>query len=159
MSFKSQLVLGGNTYNVLSFNMNINQMTDQNGVPRDRVRCDIINVVIESSGKDDEITEWATSPKMKKNGQISFFKRDASAIGKTVAFEDAYCISHSTSFTDDESYPMTVSITISAMCVKINDKYTVKTPVYAGNKGGDTASSSSSSSESKEPISTFKAAD
>jgi len=155
------MVLGGNTYNVLSFAMNINQMTDMYGVPRDRVRCETINVIIESSGKDDEITEWATSPKMKKNGQITFFKRDASAIGKSVAFEDAYCISHSTNYTDDDSQPMTISISLSAMCVKINDKYTVQSPTHAGSKGGEksSSSSSSSSSDSKEPISTFKAAD
>lgn len=157
MSFKSTLVLGNNTYNVLSFNMNIHQQTDQYGVPRDRVSCDQLTIVIESSGKDDEISEWATSPKMKKNGQVTFFKRDASAIGKTIAFEDAYCVGYNTDYSDNEGVPMTLQIMLSAMCVKINDKYVVKTPVYTnGSKGGSSGSSSSGSNETANaPIASF----
>jgi len=158
MSFKSTLVLGNNSYNVLSFSMNIHQQTDQYGVPRDRVSCDVLSIVIESSGKDDEISEWATSPKMKKNGQVTFFKRDASAIGKTIAFEDAYCIGYNTDYSDNEGVPMTLKIMLSAMCVKINHKYVVKTPVYTnGSKGGSSGSASSSGSTdtANAPIASF----
>ncbi len=144
---------------MLSFTMNIGQQADQHGIPRDRVRCNIISMTIESSGKDDEISEWATSPKMKKNGEVTFFKRDASAIGKTIAFEDAYCIGHTTSYSDNEAAPMTVEITLSPMCVKINDKYVVSSPVYSGNEGQKGSSSSSSSSsaggDSGKPIASF----
>lgn len=158
MSFKSTLVLGNNTYNVLSFGMNIHQQIDQYGVPRNRVSCDMLTIVIESSGKDDEISEWATSARMKKNGQVTFFKRDASAIGKTIAFEDAYCVGYNTAYSDNEATPMTLQIKLSAMCVKINDKYVVETPIYTnGNKGGSSGSSSSSGSTetANQPIASF----
>ena len=157
MSFKAEFVVGGTKFNVLSFHMTINQMTDQHGVPRDRVKCDSITLLLESSGKDDEISEWATSPKMKKDGEISFFKRDASAIGKTISFEQAFCVQHSTSFSNDDENPMTVQITLSPLLIKINDKFKVVSPVFdaKGGKKGGSNTNSSSSNETKKPVSSF----
>jgi Hemolysin coregulated protein Hcp (TssD) len=156
MSFKAEFVVGGTKFNVLSFNMTINQMTDQHGVPRDRVRCDSISLVLESSGKDDDISEWATSPKMKKDGEISFFKRDASAVGKTIAFEQAFCVQYSTNFTNDDENPMTIQITLSALLITINSKFKVTSPVFnakGSKKGGNTTNSSSSAAQ--KPVSSF----
>lgn len=158
MSFKAEFVIGGTKFNVLSFSMTINQHTDQHGVPRDRVKCDSITLLIESSGKDDEISEWATSPKMKKDGEISFFKRDASAIGKTISFEQAFCVQHSTNFSNDDENPMTIQITLSALLVKINDKFKITSPVFdakGGKKGGNETAAGPSSNESKKPVSSF----
>lgn len=155
MSFKAEFVIGGTKFNVLSFHMSINQMTDQHGVPRDRVKCDSITLLLESSGKDDEISEWATSPKMKKDGEVTFFKRDASAIGKTIAFEQAFCIQHSTTFSNDDENPMTVQITLSPLLVKINDKFKVTSPVFDAKAKKKTNDTAGSSNESKKPVSSF----
>lgn len=154
MSFKAEFVLGGTTFNVLSFHMNIHQLTDQHGVPRDRVKCDSMTLMLESSGKDDEISEWATSPKMKKDGEVSFFKRDASAIGKTISFEQAFCVQYSTNFTSDDQNPMTIQLTISPLQVKINDKFKVTSPVFDA-KGGKKTNSASNSSGGQKPVSSF----
>ena len=93
---------------------------------------------------------------MKKDGEISFFKRDASAVGKTIAFEQAFCVEYSTNFTNDDENPMTIQITLSALLVTINSKFKVTSPVFdakGGKKGQNTTNSSSSGGQ--KPVSSF----
>jgi hypothetical protein len=154
-SFKGSLVIDGDEYTLMSCSMSAYQMTDQYGVPRDRVKCDSISLLIESSKRDNDIAEWATNPKMKKDVGIYFYRTDASSIGTKIECRDAYCIQYGINFSNNDDKPMTLQITISAMQITINDNYKITTPIFDSKKGQDTQAGSSSNGE-KKPITSFK---
>ena len=120
MSFLAKLVLGSSEFNIISIDYDIIQPVDQQGKPNGRPKGGMINVIIESSNKND-LAEWMISPTMKKSGQITFFKRDANSSMKTMSFNDAYCVYYKEKFNAVTEHQMTIEIKISDGELKLNN--------------------------------------
>lgn len=123
MSFKGKLTLNGNvtSYNVLNFEYEISQRTDRNGIPRDRVMGHMIELTIESSGRNTDITQWAMENESKKSGTITFSRRDAEAGDKELRFTDAFCVYHKDVFDANSATPMKTILRLSAKEANYND--------------------------------------
>jgi hypothetical protein len=126
MSFLAKLSLGSTEYNVLTADYEISMPVDANSRPNGSPTAGTLNLTLESNSKND-IVEW-TSNRQKKNGQITFYRRDSQSSLKTVAFNDGYCISMRETFDANSADPMRVTIRISAGEVKINNAATIKKP-------------------------------
>lgn len=126
MSFLAKLSLGSTEYNVLNADYEISMPVDANSRPNGNATAGTLNLTLESNNKND-IVEW-TSNRQKKNGQITFYRRDSQSSLKTVSFSDGYCISMHESFDANSADPMRVRIKISAGEIKINNAATLKKP-------------------------------
>lgn len=125
MSFKAKLIIGDKEFNVLNFEYEISQNTDRNGVPRERVFGNLMELTIEASGKNQEITEWATDHTMQKDGDVVFFRSDAEASGKKITFKKGYCVYHKDVFDASGAVPMKTVIRLSVMHVEIDGSFSV----------------------------------
>lgn len=126
MSFLAKLSLGSTEYNVLNADYEISMPVDGNNRPNGNASAGTLNLTLESNNKND-IVEW-TSNRQKKNGQVTFYRRDSQSSLKTVAFSDGYCISMHETFDANSTEPMRVRIRISAGEIKINSAATLKKP-------------------------------
>ncbi len=126
MSFLAKLSLGSTEYNVLNADYEISMPVDANSRPNGNASAGTLNLTLESNNKND-IVEW-TSNRQKKNGQITFYRRDSQSSLKTVSFNDGYCISMHETFDANSADPMRVRIRISAGEIKINNAATLKKP-------------------------------
>lgn len=136
MAFKGKLVISGKEFNVLNFEYEMSQPTDRNGVPRDRVMGNLMEITIESSSRNQEITEWATEHSMKKDGEIVFSRSDADASGKKIKFQDAYCIYHRDVFDATSAIPMKTTIRLSVLKVEIDGSFSIASPGFDWKKAG-----------------------
>lgn len=75
MSFLSKLNIDGNEMNVLECSFEFTQGADYNGRPAENPRGGQIKLLIESTSKTD-FMDWAISPEMMKNGDVTFYKRE-----------------------------------------------------------------------------------
>ncbi|AXT60383.1 phage tail protein [Aquimarina sp. AD10] len=113
MSFKAKLKVGGQEYNVLSCTYALNQETDATGRPSSVTRGGKIDLVIESSD-GTEMFEWQCSSFERKDGSITFTKRDNDATLKTINFTEGYLVKFKEQFDSTGSNPLTTSFCISA---------------------------------------------
>ncbi len=126
MSFLAKLSLGSTEYNVLTADYEISMPVDANSRPNGSATAGTLNLTLESNNKND-LVEWASN-RQKKNGQITFYRRDSQSSLKTVAFSDGYCISMREQFDASSADPMRVTVRISAGEIKINNAATLKRP-------------------------------
>lgn len=113
MSFKAQLKVGGTVANILSCSYDLFQETDATGRPSSVTRGGLIEVQIESTGSDEWIS-WVADSFSRKDGTITFFKRDTDAKLKEVEFKEAYLVKYKEQFEATSALPMTETFTISA---------------------------------------------
>lgn len=118
MSFKAKLNVGGKDVNVLSCNYSLKQETDATGRPSAITRGGKINLIVESTG-DTTFFEWMTNNFERKDGTITFVKRDSDATMKQLKFTEAYVVDYKENFDATGDNPVTESFTLSARVISV----------------------------------------
>ncbi|WP_152567161.1 type VI secretion system tube protein TssD [Porphyromonas macacae] len=106
------------TYSIINFGIEFEQVCDKKGQPQSETVGGTIFFVIDGVS-DPFITHWMFSPYARKNGVFSFrLSNESSPL--VIEFENAYCIDYSqtTSFNQN---PYT-KLVISAQIVKMNGR-------------------------------------
>lgn len=120
MSFKSKLKVGGKELNVLHCSYDLHQEVDATGRPSTVTRGGKIKLLVESTG-DSFFFEWMCNNFDRKDGVISFLKRDTDAKMKEIEFKEGYLIKYEESFEATNTVPMTETFTISAKEIKVGN--------------------------------------
>jgi len=118
MSFKAKLNVGGQDVNVLNCNYALKQETDATGRPSSITRGGKISLVVESTG-DTTFFEWMTNNFERKDGTITFVKRDSDATMKQLKFTEAYVVDYKENFDATGENPVTESFTLSAREISV----------------------------------------
>ncbi|WP_461534336.1 type VI secretion system tube protein TssD [Sinomicrobium sp.] len=112
MSFKATLTVGGKTVNILSVNYDLAQEVDATGRPSSVTRGGRIYFTVESTA-DSFFFEWMTNNFERKNGTITYFKRDTDAKLKEVDFTEGYLVKYKENFDASGDNPLTETFTVS----------------------------------------------
>jgi hypothetical protein len=113
MSFKSVFEVAGKKMVVKHCSYDLTQEVDATGRPSAITRGGRIRLVVESTG-DTDLFEWMVNNFERKDGSITFYKRDSDATQKVVKFKEGYLVKFEESFDADDKDPMTIAFTISA---------------------------------------------
>ncbi|MDO6819000.1 type VI secretion system tube protein TssD [Zobellia sp. 1_MG-2023] len=113
MSFKAKLNLGGKEYNILNCNYDLFQETDPTGRPSSVTRGGKITVTVESND-DTAGVELMMDNFGKKDGSITYTKRDTDATLKEIKFTEAYMVKYRENFDATGTNPLTETFTLSA---------------------------------------------
>ncbi|MDO6597319.1 type VI secretion system tube protein TssD [Oceanihabitans sp. 2_MG-2023] len=120
MSFKSKLNVGGNEYNVLNCSYELHQETDATGRPSSITRGGKIKITVESTA-DTSLSDWMFNNFERKDGSITFLKRDTDAKAKELKFTEAYMVNYSEKFDHSGENPMAETVVISAKTIGIGN--------------------------------------
>lgn len=120
MSFKAKLTVGGKTMNVLSCNYDLTQEVDATGRPSSVTRGGRIMLSVESTG-DTDMFEWMCNNFERKDGTLTFLKRDTDAKQKELSFTEGYLVKYEEKFNAFDNMPMAESFTISAREIKLGN--------------------------------------
>ena len=113
MSFKSVFEVAGKQMVVKHCSYDLTQEVDATGRPSAITRGGRIKLVVESNG-DTDLFEWMVNNFERKDGSITFYKRDSDAKLKSLNFKEGYLVKFEETFDSDNQNPMTVAFTISA---------------------------------------------
>ncbi len=113
MSFKSVLEVAGKQMVVKHCSYDLTQEVDATGRPSAITRGGRIRLTVESNG-DTDLFEWMVNNFERKDGTITFYKRDSDAKLKSLNFKEGYLVKFEETFDADNQNPMMVSFTISA---------------------------------------------
>lgn len=113
MSFKAKLNVAGKDYVVLHCQYSLHQEVDSTGRPSSITRGGKITVTVESNS-GTELFEWMCNNFERKDGTVTFFKRDSDARMKELNFKEGYLVNFEERFAADNDQPMIISFTISA---------------------------------------------
>lgn len=120
MSFKAKLNVGGKEYNVLNCSYELHQETDATGRPSSITRGGKVLLTVESTS-DTSLSDWMFNNFERKDGTVTFLKRDTDAKSKELKFTEAYMIKYSEAFDHTGDNPMAESIVISAKSIGIGN--------------------------------------
>ncbi len=120
MSFIATLTIDDIEYKVLKCHFGIEQAIAQNGMATQNPRGGVIHVELESS-ESTELYHWMVTPNLLKNGNVTFFRRDAMSRMKRLDFTDALCVNYDEYFVHDGNTAMLTKITISARETVLED--------------------------------------
>lgn len=120
MSFKATLDLDGKIYRVIKCDYSLKQFVDDTGRPSSTVRAGTINMEVESTD-DTTLFEWMCDSYMRKDGKITFNKRDEDAKMKVLEFTEAYMVSYSEAFDNIGSGSMNEKFSLSAHVLKMGN--------------------------------------
>ena len=120
MSFKAIFKVDGNEYRVLSCRYSLHQEIDNTGRPSSTTRGGVVNLVIESTD-DTSLFEWMCDSYMRKDGKITFNKRDEDAKLKELEIEEAYMVSYEESFDNVGVGAMVETFSLSAKKIKMGN--------------------------------------
>ncbi|ANH82370.1 phage tail protein [Niabella ginsenosidivorans] len=113
MSFKAQLEVAGQKNNVIDISYALKQETDATGRPSTITRGGKIHITVESTG-DTKFFEWMCNNFERKDGKITFTKRDSDATMKELNFKEGYLVDYRENFSSTSENPITETFTISA---------------------------------------------
>ena len=113
MSFKAKFKAGAIELNVLGVTYSLSQDVDATGRPSSITRGGTIKVTVEGNN-GTELFEWMCNSFERKDGSITFIKRDSDATLKELKFTEGYLVAFSESFNSVGSEPLAVTFTISA---------------------------------------------
>ncbi|MFT4023904.1 MAG: type VI secretion system tube protein TssD [Flavihumibacter sp.] len=119
MSFIAKLSVDGEEMNVLYCNFRFSQVIDPTGRPSSIPKGGTVNLTIESTGKVD-LFDWMISTTQRKNGTVTFFRRDTMSKLKTLEFTDAHCVDYAETYQHEGAFPMQINILLSAKELKLN---------------------------------------
>ena len=118
MSFKAKLEVGGKTMNVLSCNYDLTQEVDATGRPSSVTRGGRIMLTVESTA-DTDMFEWMCNNFERKDGTVTFLKRDTDAKQKELTFSEGYLVKYEETFEAFGNKPMAEAFTISAREIRM----------------------------------------
>jgi hypothetical protein len=118
MSFKAKLKVGSKEVNVLYCSYDLTQEVDATGRPSAITRGGRIKLQVESTG-DSFFFEWMCNNFERKEGVLTFVKRDTDAKMKELEFKEGYLVKYEESFEQHNSLPLTETFTISAKEIKV----------------------------------------
>lgn len=120
MSFKAKLNVSGKTMNVLSCNYDLTQEVDATGRPSSVTRGGRIMLTVESTA-DTDMFEWMCNNFERKDGTVTFLKRDTDAKQKELSFTEGYLVKYEEKFNAFDNMAMAESFTISAREIKLGN--------------------------------------
>ena len=120
MSFKAKLEVDGKEYRVVYCNYSLKQFVDDTGRPSSTVRAGTIDIIVESTD-DTTLFEWMCDSYMRKDGKITFNKRDEDAKMKELEFKEAYMVSYKESFDNAGTGAMQEKFSLSAHSIKLGN--------------------------------------
>ncbi len=120
MSFKAKLNVGGTEMNVLSCSYDLTQEVDATGRPSSVTRGGRIKLTVESTGETD-LFEWMCNNFERKDGTITFYKRDTDSKSKELAFTEGYLVKYEEKFNAVDNMPMAEAFVISARELKMGN--------------------------------------
>jgi hypothetical protein len=118
MSFKAKFKAGAIEANVLSASFALHQDTDATGRPSSVTRGGLITITVESTDKTD-LFEWMCNSFERKDGTITYLKRDQDAKSKELSFKEAYMVDYSEVFTSTGGDPFNITFTLSAKKIEL----------------------------------------
>ena len=113
MSFKAKFKAGSIECNVLSCGFSLYQETDVTGRPSSVTRGGTLNITVESTGST-ELFEWMCNSFEKKDGSITFLKRDSEATLKELKWKEGWLVNYNEAFTASTTDPFNINLVISA---------------------------------------------
>ncbi|MCW3788870.1 type VI secretion system tube protein TssD [Plebeiibacterium sediminum] len=120
MSFKAKLNVGGTEMNVLTCSYDLTQEVDATGRPSSVTRGGRIKLSVESTG-GTELFEWMCNNFERKDGTITFYKRDTDSKQKELAFTEGYLVKYEEKFNSVDNMPMSEAFVISAREIKMGN--------------------------------------
>ncbi len=121
MSFKAQLSLGGQKFDVLHCDYAFTRDVDAKGRPSSGIYGGSVNINIESTDDTSVLESMINNVYKAQGGTITFQKRDEDAKMKELTFEDGYITAYNESLDVIGSNPMSISFTISARKLKVGN--------------------------------------
>jgi hypothetical protein len=113
MSFKAKLNVAGKDYVVINCQYSLHQEVDSTGRPSSITRGGKMTLTVESNS-GTELFEWMCNNFERKDGTVTFFKRDSDARMKELNFKEGYVVNFEERFAADNDQPMIITFTISA---------------------------------------------
>jgi hypothetical protein len=113
MAFKAKLKVGGKELNILDLSYSLKQETDATGRPSSITRGGKLTMTVESTG-DTTLFEWMCNNFERKDGTITFIKRDSDATLKELNFKEGYLVEYAERFDSTGDNPVAETFTISA---------------------------------------------
>jgi len=113
MAFLARFKSAGKEWNILNCHYQLKQETDATGRPSSITRGGKIILTVESTG-DTTLFEWMTNNFERKDGVITFIKRDSKATLKELNFKEGYVVEYKENFDASGATPVTETFTISA---------------------------------------------
>lgn len=121
MSFKSELFLFNKTYNILSFNVNLEQPHDGSGYPNSRVIGGKIHFTVETQRDMTDFLQVAISNNQTVAGYIRVYKRDGFQKFFDYEFANAYITYFKEQINTVDTSPVTTTVTVSAGIFRRNE--------------------------------------
>ena len=122
MSFLAKLNIDDAEYMVMNFHLGMEQRLGTNGAAIQKPVGGILSFELESSSTTD-FFDWMVSPNKKKDGSITFFRRDAMSRMRKVDFFEAICFKFDEQYTSAGESAMTVKVSISARKIQMEDVF------------------------------------
>jgi hypothetical protein len=110
--------VAGKEVNVLACTYALKQETDATGRPSSITRGGKMTLTIESTG-DTTFFEWMTNNFERKDGSVTFVKRDTDATLKELKFTEAYLVEYRENFDGANDSPVTETFTLSAKGIEL----------------------------------------
>jgi hypothetical protein len=120
MSFKATFKAGAIEGTVLACSFNLHQETDSTGRPSSITRGGTIRLTVESTAST-ELFEWMCNSFERKDGAVTYYKRDSDATLKELKFTEGYLVSYDEQFQADGTAPFLITFSISAKEIKIGN--------------------------------------
>jgi hypothetical protein len=120
MSFKAKFKVAGIERNILDVEFGMLQETDPTGRPSSVTRGGKIHLTVEGTGATD-LFEWMTNSFERKDGSITFLKRDSDATLKELKFKEAYIVKYKEDFNSTGENPLTESFVLSAREIELGN--------------------------------------
>lgn len=120
MSFLAKFEIDDMSYNILEYDIRLEQKTDINGKPSSGPKGGEIHIAIETDMKDN-FSDWMVSNTQTKDGKLVFYKRDGMSRMKSISFKKGYCIRYGETFRATGNAPMITEIAISAKEINIGN--------------------------------------
>src|ERR1700748_199076 len=104
MSFKAKLKVAGKEVNILNHHFSLKQETDATGRPSSVTRGGKITLTVEANG-ETTFFEWMCNNFERKDGSITYIKRDSDATMKELKFKEAYMVDYNETFNSTGENP------------------------------------------------------
>ncbi len=120
MSFLAKLNIDDSEYNVLNFHLGMEQKIGVNGAAVQKPTGGFMTFEVEANSSVD-FFDWMVSANKKKDGYITFYRRDAMSRMRKLEFFDGICFKYDEWYTSVGESSMSVKIVVSAKKIVMED--------------------------------------